>query len=54
MKLGRSGSQMRGTAADSAMTAGVKMLIYLLLPRSYGLVPGICCELAAEYDDSFA
>ena len=54
MKLGRSGSQLGGTAADSAMTAGVKILIYLLLPRSYGLVPGICCELAAEYDDSFA
>ena len=36
------------------MTAGMKALIYLVSRWGYGLVPGISCDAAAEYDDSFA
>ena len=36
------------------MTAGMKALIYLVWRWGYGLVPGICCDAAAEYEDSFA
>ena len=43
-----------GKPADSAMTAGVNPLIYLVLRRGYGLATGIGCEAVAEYDDSFA
>ena len=35
------------------MTAGMKALIYLVSHCGYGLVPGISCDVAAEYDDSF-